>query len=109
MSSFRSAWAGNPCGMPRAIWSGTISFGLVAIAPFVMRDREHLGCLRVREGVVTLEQMYFADEIRAPDEIGGRDVKVDKRELEMAAGLIESFSGHFDPERYRDRYRDALA
>jgi DNA end-binding protein Ku len=27
----------------------------------------------------------------------------------MAAGLIESFSGHFDPERYRDRYRDALA
>jgi len=83
--------------------------GLVAIATFVMRDREHLGCVRVREGLLTLEQMYFADEVRPVDEIGAPDVKVDKRELEMAARLIESFSGKFEPERYRDRYRDALA
>jgi DNA end-binding protein Ku len=83
--------------------------GLVAIATFVMRDREHLGCLRVREGVLTLEQMYFVDEVRPPDEIVGGKVKVDKRELEMAERLIESFTGHFDPERYHDRYRDELA
>ena len=69
--------------------------GLVAIATFVMRDREHLGCLRVREGLLTLEQMYFADEVRPVDEIAASDVKVDKRELEMAARLIESFSGAF--------------
>jgi DNA end-binding protein Ku len=83
--------------------------GLVAIATFVMRERENLGCLRVREGALTLEQMYFADEVRPAKEVGAPDVKVDRRELEMAARLIESFSGHFEPERYRDRYRDALA
>src|SRR5919201_2695521 len=82
---------------------------LVAVATFVMRERENLGCLRVREGLLTLEQMYFADEVRPVDEVGSPKVKVDKRELDMAARLIESFSGRFEPERYRDRYRDALA
>src|SRR5919202_3347388 len=41
--------------------------GLAAVAKYVMRDRQNLGCLRVREGVITLEQMYFADEIRPLD------------------------------------------
>jgi DNA end-binding protein Ku len=82
---------------------------LAGIATFVMRDREHLGCIRVREGVLMLEQMYFADEIRPADDLAPKSVKVDRRELEMAARLIESFSGSFDPERYRDQYRDAVA
>ena len=41
--------------------------GLSAIATYVHQDREHLGCLRVRDGVITLERMFFADEIRSPD------------------------------------------
>ena len=41
--------------------------GLAGIARYVMRNREHVGCLRVREGVITLEKMYFADEIRPID------------------------------------------
>jgi DNA end-binding protein Ku len=82
---------------------------LAGIATFVMRDREHLGCIRMRAGVLTLEQMYFADEIRPADDLAPKSVKVDRRELEMAARLIESFSGSFDPERYRDQYRDAVA
>ena len=40
-----------------------------AIAKFVMRDRQHLGALRIRDGVITLEQLYFADEIRDVEEI----------------------------------------
>ncbi len=82
--------------------------GLAAIAKFVMRDRQHLGCLRVRDGVITLEQLYFADEIRPVDEIWGRAAKVDKRELAMADQLIASFAGDFEPEKYEDTYRDAL-
>jgi DNA end-binding protein Ku len=81
---------------------------LAAIAKFVMRDRQHLGALRVREGVITLEQLYFADEIRPLDEIKPKDGKVEKRELEMAEQLIDSFAGHFEAEKYEDTYRDAL-
>jgi DNA end-binding protein Ku len=82
--------------------------GLAAIAKYVMRDKQHLGCLRVREGVITLEKMYFADEVRPVDGIAPGTVTVDDRELEMAGQLIESFSGPFEPSKYEDTYRDAL-
>src|SRR5919199_3419257 len=58
--------------------------GLAAVAKFVMRDRQNLGCLRVRDGVITLEQLYFADEIRELDEIKPANGKVSKEELAMA-------------------------
>jgi len=82
--------------------------GLAAIAKFVMRDRQHLGCLRVRDGALTLERMFFHDEIRSADEVAPSDVKVAKPELEMATTLIEQFKGMFEPEKYEDTYRDAL-
>ena len=53
--------------------------GLAAIAKFVMRDRQNLGCLRIRDGVITLEQLYFADEIRDLEEIKPPAARVSKR------------------------------
>jgi DNA end-binding protein Ku len=81
---------------------------LAAVAKFVMRDRQHLGCLRVREGVIMLERMHFADEIRTTEEIAPKEAKVEKQELDMAAQLIEQYTGSFEPEKFRDTYRDAL-
>jgi DNA end-binding protein Ku len=82
--------------------------GLAGIAKWVMRDRQNLGCLRVREGAITLERMHFADEVRSLEGIAPESAKVDKQELEMASQLVEQFRGSFDPTRYRDTYRDAL-
>ena len=83
--------------------------GLAAIGTFLMRDREYLGCLRIREGVITLERMYFADEIRAPEGIApAAAAKVDKRQLEMANDLIKAYTGSFDPTQYSDTYRARL-
>jgi DNA end-binding protein Ku len=73
-----------------------------------MRDRQHLGCLRVRDGVITLEKMFFHDEIRDAGEVAPKAGKVPKAELELATALIEQFKGTFEPERYADTYRDAL-
>jgi DNA end-binding protein Ku len=81
---------------------------LAAVAKFVMRDRQYLGALRIREGVIALEQLFFADEIRSVKEIKASRRKVGKEELAMAKRLIESFTGHWEPERYKDTYRDAL-
>jgi DNA end-binding protein Ku len=81
---------------------------LAGIAKFVMRDRQYLGALRVREGTITLEQLYFADEVRPVEEIKPKRARVEKRELEMAQQLIDSFSGDWRPEQYKDTYRDAL-
>jgi DNA end-binding protein Ku len=81
---------------------------LAAIAKFVMRDRQYLGALRVREGTITLEQLYFADEIRPVDDVRPKRQRVAKGELEMAQQLIDAFAGDWKPEKYRDTYRDAL-
>jgi len=82
--------------------------GLAGIAKWVMRDRQNLGCLRVREGAITLERMHFAEDIRSLEGIAPKAAKVDQHELEMASQLIEQFRDSFDPADYRDTYRDAL-
>ena len=82
--------------------------GLAAIGKYVMRDRQHLGCLRVREGVISLEKMFFHDEIRPADDLAPGKRKVPKAELGLATSLIKQFTGKFEPEKYEDTYRDAL-
>ncbi len=81
---------------------------LAGIAKFVLRDRQHLGAIRVRKGVLTLEELYFADEILPVDELRPTKARVDKRELELASQLIESLRSEWKPERYADTYREAL-
>ncbi len=82
--------------------------GLAAVGTFVMRDREYLGCLRIRDGVITLERMYFHDEIRAASDLKPERVRVSKQELDIAASLIDRFKGSFDPKRYSDTYTERL-
>ena len=82
--------------------------GLAAIGKYVMRDKQHLGCLRIREGVITLERLFFHDEIRPTKGISPRKTKVPAAELKMATSLIGQFETHFAPERYEDTYRAAL-
>ena len=83
--------------------------GLAGIGKFVMRSRQYLGCLRVRDRVLTLEQMHFADEIDPPKGIvPSRLPAVSRRELELATGLIENLAGDWKPSSYKDTYTDAL-
>ena len=82
--------------------------GLAAVGKYVMRDKQHLGCLRIREGVITLEKLFFHDEIRPAKEIAPKKAKVPGAELKMATALIGQFEGSFEPEQYEDTYREAL-
>jgi DNA end-binding protein Ku len=85
------------------------SSGLSAVAQYVFHDKQQLGTLRVRDGVITLESMYFADEIRPTDGIlPKRKPRVDKNELEMAETLIDRFTSSFDHDKYEDEYRRRL-
>jgi DNA end-binding protein Ku len=85
----------------------------VAVARFVLRNRESLAALRPMDGVMTMATMRFADEVVSPAEI--QDVVADgdapepeKRELEMAKALIDSLSSDFAADKYRDEYREEL-
>jgi DNA end-binding protein Ku len=85
--------------------------GRVGIAKVVIRNKQHLACLRPWEHVLVLETMYYAEEVRRPAEVGG-DVAAEnglrKAEVEMAKSLVENLSAKFDPERYDDTYRSEL-
>jgi DNA end-binding protein Ku len=83
--------------------------GKVAIVKVALRRREALATLRVREGVLTMETMLWPDEIRAPA-FGFLDESPDvrKQEMAMAASLVDSLSGDFDPTEFTDQYREAL-
>jgi DNA end-binding protein Ku len=84
----------------------------VAVARFVLRNRENLAAIRPMGKVLTMATMRFADEVVTPEELDdvipedGR--KLAKRELEMARQLIESLSTDFDADKYRDEYREEL-
>jgi DNA end-binding protein Ku len=83
--------------------------GLSAVARYVFHDRQQLGTLRIRDGVITLENMYFADEIRpTKDIVSSRKPRVDKQELELAETLIERFTSSFRHDQYEDEYRKRL-
>jgi DNA end-binding protein Ku len=83
--------------------------GRVGIAKVVIRNKQHLACLRPWERVLVLETMYYADEVRRPEEeVAVGEDGLRKAEVEMAKSLVENLSTEFDPERYDDTYRSEL-
>ncbi|HZR49238.1 MAG TPA: Ku protein [Streptosporangiaceae bacterium] len=83
--------------------------GKVAVAKVALRQREALAALRVREGVLTLETLLWPDEIRKPEfPFLDEDIEVRQQELKMAASLIETMTEDFEPEAFKDAYREAL-
>ncbi len=81
----------------------------VAIVKVALRQREQLGTLRVREGVLVLNTMLWPDEVRVAEfDFLTEDHKIRPQELAMAESLIESMSGDFKPEEFADDYRSAL-
>jgi DNA end-binding protein Ku len=86
--------------------------GKVAIARFVLRNKEHLAAIRPTGNVLTMTTMRFADEIVPPEQLeelfAEEEEKAKPAELKMARELIGSLAGEFDPAAYRDEYREEL-
>lgn len=82
--------------------------GLTALATITIRKKEQLCALRPKEGGLMLETLYYPDEIRARPEMDLEKVKITDRELEMAFALIDLLRKPFEPEEYKDHYREAL-
>jgi DNA end-binding protein Ku len=81
--------------------------GKVGIAKVVIRNKQHLSCLRPLDGKLVLETMYYADEVRRPEPVeASGDLR--KAEVEMAKSLVENLSEPFDPKKYDDTYRKEL-
>jgi DNA end-binding protein Ku len=79
-----------------------------ALGRFVMRTKEYLAAVRVRDGALTLTTMLFHDEIRPTKPIPTGGKKPAKKELDQAVALVEALSTDWDPESYDDCYRERL-
>jgi DNA end-binding protein Ku len=82
--------------------------GRAAVAKVAIRDKENLCIVRPYQDVLSMETMFYANEIRSTKDIVVDAVGVSPREIEMAVSLIENLSDSFDPQRYRDEYQVAL-
>lgn len=89
--------------------------GKAGIALVVLRTRQHLAALLPHGDVLLLELLRFAHELRQPEEmdldVPGRDLDelgISDKEVKMAERLIEGMVEEWDPEAYRDRYREDL-
>ena len=79
-----------------------------ALGRFVLRSKEYLVLVRVREDRLALTTLLFHDEVRPTKGIdtGGR--KPAKAQLDATVKLVEALATDWDPERYTDCYRQRL-
>jgi DNA end-binding protein Ku len=85
----------------------------VAVARFVLRNKEHLAAIRPMDDVLTLTTMRFHDEVTSPKDLDdvfedSKPKKPEQKELAMAKQLIESLTSAFVPNSYHDEYREEL-
>jgi DNA end-binding protein Ku len=83
---------------------------LTAICKVVIKDREALAALDPFADTMLLTTLHWPDEIRSTKELDLPDEELDFKpaELQMAKQLVAAMTGEFEPENYRDEYRDAL-
>lgn len=80
-----------------------------AIVQFALRQKTRLAALRVRDEVLVIQNLLWPDEVREPSFPAlDAHVRVTRKELELSAALVESFSSDFDASEYRDEYQAQL-
>ena len=86
--------------------------GKVAIGRFVMRNKQYTAAIRAEDGRLVMSTLAYADEVIDPadiEELAGLDaVEVNDKEVAMAESLVASLAAAFEPEKYRDEYREEV-
>src|SRR5437899_3001262 len=83
--------------------------GRIAIAKFALRDRERLVSVRPHDGALLMNTLHWPDEIRSTGDLDiPEDVKVSPAELKMAENLVNMMATEFEPDEYKDEYKEAV-
>ena len=83
--------------------------GYAALAKVAMHQHEYLVIIRPRDKGLTLHKAYYPAELHQLSEYGATDgVEVRPQEVELAERLIENLAAPFEPEKFKDEYRDRV-
>src|SRR3954464_3734548 len=83
----------------------------VGVGRFVLRTKQYLAAVRPLGHALAISTMLYQDEVVAQDELDGlpdAHTKPGERELKMAEQLIGSLAADFDPQKYKDDYREQV-
>jgi DNA end-binding protein Ku len=112
---FDSAYYLAPDGPPKPyvlLARAMEASGKVAIGRFVMRNKQYTAAIRAEEGRLVMSTLAYADEVVDPADIDALDglesVEVNDKEIAMAEALVDSLAADFEPEKYRDEYREEV-
>ncbi|HEX6628837.1 MAG TPA: Ku protein, partial [Gemmatimonadaceae bacterium] len=80
-----------------------------ALGQYAARGQQHLVLLRPLNGVIVMEQLHYADEVRPTTEVPIPEGEVKPQELKLAKQLIEQTSNEdFEPNKYKDTVRERV-
>jgi DNA end-binding protein Ku len=83
--------------------------GRAALGQYAARGQQYLVLLRPKNGVIVMEQLHYADEMKTPSEVPIPDGDVKETELKLAKQLIDQGTNDkFEPEKYKDTVRDRV-
>src|SRR5256714_8978979 len=81
----------------------------IGTAKVEIKTRQYLDGVKTEDGTLVHELMHLADELADPEKLHvPKKTEVGKREMNMAKSLIDSMSSKWNPEKYKDDYREAL-
>ncbi|MCA1063003.1 Ku protein (plasmid) [Cytobacillus spongiae] len=85
--------------------------GKVGIAKITMRSKEQLSIVRVYENTLVMETIHYPDEVRGTGDVPNvpEEDEITDKELETATMLIEQLTTDFQPQKYKDLYRERLS
>lgn len=81
-----------------------------AVAKFVFHGREHLALARAGDGVIVLNTLHYAAELRSAEDVPQlpAKAKTNQKELDLAVKLIDAMSEPWEPDQFRDTYRERV-
>lgn len=84
--------------------------GKIAVARLTIRSKQSLAAIRTYNGILSIETMFYPDEVRNTEDLPAwnRDITIQENELMMARELIKKLTAPFEPGKYTDEYRKAL-
>jgi DNA end-binding protein Ku len=83
--------------------------GKAALGQYAARGQQHLVLLRPLNGVLVMEQLHYADELRPTTEVTIPAGEVKDAELKLAMQLIDQTSNEeFEPNKYKDTVRERM-
>ena len=82
--------------------------GRAGIASVVIRTRQYLAALVAQDGLLVLNTLRYADELKDPAELKIPEARVTAKELDMAMRLVEDMADEWRPSKFKDTFRDDL-